>query len=320
MSRVARLAQNLARLVGDARIGWEFPLVFLPFIVVMNLMAFLLMLQGRGEAIIAIPVMQMIAVYNALVAATLMAVTLLRAASALSGLLRLASERVLRTPLNDVRRVRRTRLVKCQCQNVALGATNNDPSDDWRNALSRFIVREVPRQKEAAIGCRPHDKEKSECSSAPHSPVILPSSEDVVLLAHLQARNAPSALRDWCLAMLERHPDVNLIDITGPLHFKVKPPGRLVLSHATSTGEASHWLLPSLAVQAGERAVVHSMRDEPAPVDPDVFVEVMRAYPGTDLVEITHCPVIGLRRRDASNSRASSSSPCALLNWIRGGS
>jgi hypothetical protein len=57
---------------------------------------------------------------------------------------------------------RRARLSKCSCQNVILGATNNDLSDSDPNVMSRFIIISVPKSKNDVIGNRPQDKNKLE--------------------------------------------------------------------------------------------------------------------------------------------------------------
>lgn len=57
---------------------------------------------------------------------------------------------------------RRVRLAKCQCQNVTLGATNNDLTHMDPNVASRFIIISVPRGKQETIGMRPQDKDKYE--------------------------------------------------------------------------------------------------------------------------------------------------------------
>jgi hypothetical protein len=57
---------------------------------------------------------------------------------------------------------RKARISKCQCQNVILGATNNDLSDSDPNVMSRFIIISVPRSKNDVIGNRPQDKQRLE--------------------------------------------------------------------------------------------------------------------------------------------------------------
>jgi hypothetical protein len=57
---------------------------------------------------------------------------------------------------------RKARISKCQCQNVILGATNNDLSDSDPNVMSRFIIISVPRSNNQVIGNRPQDKNRLE--------------------------------------------------------------------------------------------------------------------------------------------------------------
>jgi hypothetical protein len=57
---------------------------------------------------------------------------------------------------------RKAKLHKCSCQNVILGATNNDLSDSDPNVMSRFIIISVPRSKNDIVGNRPIDKDRLE--------------------------------------------------------------------------------------------------------------------------------------------------------------
>lgn len=52
---------------------------------------------------------------------------------------------------------RKVKFSKCQCQNVILGATNNDLTRSDPNVMTRFIVDAVPKSKNEIIGTRAHD-------------------------------------------------------------------------------------------------------------------------------------------------------------------
>lgn len=52
---------------------------------------------------------------------------------------------------------RKVKFSKCQCQNVILGATNNDLTHTDPNVISRFIVESVPKSKNEHVGTRAQD-------------------------------------------------------------------------------------------------------------------------------------------------------------------
>lgn len=52
---------------------------------------------------------------------------------------------------------RKVKFSKCQCQNVILGATNNDLTHTDPNVISRFIVMSVPKSKNEHVGTRAQD-------------------------------------------------------------------------------------------------------------------------------------------------------------------